>query len=471
MSIEETNNEQHYPHDLTALPDDPLLDEAWPDWMEASAEYDMHLELQSHGSVQRRATLRSELRAYAHENAAFIHVDVGDRETKRLEPIMDEHGRLNEKHLRTYVEDQVRHADAIIKERAAKEALDRIEATAAFNPPPNDYLTFAELLEADLEESAYRVDGLLIHGGNLLLAAEAKAAKTTFMINLVRALLSGEDFLGLGVRPIEEGRRITYWDCELERSYSRAQFAQVGIERTQDLALVPMKGHAPSLMTVTGMEWAIAHLRDRQTDVWIIDTFSRVFDGDENDNSAVTAFLLRLDEIKVRAGVREIYLIHHSGHPSKDKKAPRARGASALQAWPDTNLTITVVNPTIKGDTQRLLECKGRGVTIPEIAYAWDNATNLISPTKYAKVRKDAASKKQRADEAEAAVAVYLKSNRNSKKVDIAKATSLAETAVNKALQAMVERSEAGFQTGDGRNGTVQNAKYYYLINPTDEHE
>jgi hypothetical protein len=108
-------------------------------------------------------------------------------------------------------------------------------------------------------------------------------------------------------------------------------------------------------------------------------------------------------------------------------------------------------------------------VTVPDIAYTWERETNRISPTELQRVRSDRASRKQKAEQTVEAITTCLRFTRDQKKGDIAKATALSETAVKNALQEMVEKGVATFWVGDGRNGTVMNAKYFNLLDPTDE--
>lgn len=135
--------------------------------------------------------------------------------------------------------------------------------------------------------------------------------------------------------------------------------------------------------------------------VFCIDTLSKNYGADENDNSAMTAYLQTMDRLKYRYPGSTIILIHHSGHNAQE----RARGASALKAGIDCEMlvkgdeeTYTVTcskmknapqfkDMTFKKEVIELLDDDGEPVTsiCPiEIQGATDSRSstgNKISPT------------------------------------------------------------------------------------------
>ena len=75
--------------------------------------------------------------------------------------------------------------------------------------------------------------------------------------------------------------------------------------------------------------------------VGAIDPLRRLFDGDDNDNSVVRAWLQHLNEIKRRAEVDDVFLVVHTGHAEQEEGRERARGASRLEGWKDVGWYYT----------------------------------------------------------------------------------------------------------------------------------
>src|SRR5690606_8998190 len=71
--------------------------------------------------------------------------------------------------------------------------------------------------------------------------------------------------------------------------------------------------------------------------LFVLDTFSKLSGGlDENDNTAVKAFIGRLDNGLKRAFGATVLMVAHTGHSTQS----RARGASALAADTDAEYIV-----------------------------------------------------------------------------------------------------------------------------------
>lgn len=256
----------------------------------------------------------------------------------------------------------------------AGDTWDTVRKASDFEVPLLPYRTMAEAVAMDLPPLTYRVDGMVIEGGNTILSAQYKSGKTTLMVNLVKSLLDGDDFVGQAVVPVE--RNIVYWDAELEPVYARDQFVKIGLEGMDRLHHRPLKGYSLPITTKQVQQYVIADLRQAEADVWIIDTFGKVFDGDENSNTDVREWLHAVDEIKRLSGVSEVFIVTHTGH-AQDGKPTRARGASYFGGWSDSNWSFEVA----KGDddTLRKLTVSGRGDLIEEVHATWDSETNVYA--------------------------------------------------------------------------------------------
>ena len=79
-----------------------------------------------------------------------------------------------------------------------------------------------------------------------------------------------------------------------------------------------------------------------QISLLVIDTLNRTFEGDENNSTHVTKYILALSQIIEKFGCA-ILLVHHPGHDQNTKTRPR--GFSGLKAAVDIQMAVE------KGDT------------------------------------------------------------------------------------------------------------------------
>lgn len=246
--------------------------------------------------------------------------------------------------------------------------------------PPQGFDTVADGLAAPREPRQFLVDQLIIENGNVLVTAGHKTGKTTLGWNLLRALCDRVPFLdSFDTRPL--AGRVAYWDYELDADYAYTELAKIGLRRGDLAVMLNLRGHSMPIENDLVAEWAVTWLRERDTEVWVLDPFGAAFSGEENSNTEVREWLKRLDMIKMEAGVKELVLVTHSGRSIVDEGAEHSRGASRLEDWPDvlwkyTKDTTGAENiPT----TQRYLTAFGRGVDHPEFALSYDPLTLRLS--------------------------------------------------------------------------------------------
>ncbi len=212
--------------------------------------------------------------------------------------------------------------------KAITEAWENTTAALEFEEPEHEFKNLAEMLAANPEPERYRVESLMTEGSTCAVVAKAKAGKTTLVMNLIKSLVDGTDFVGHEVTPVE--RNVCYWDLELTPNYQRTRFAKVGIENPEKVINRSMVGYNTALSTALGQNYAVKDLLEAEADVWVIDTFGAAFDGeDENHNSQVRKFFKGVDRVKRLAGVKEVFIIFHSGKGESSK----ARGASSVEDW------------------------------------------------------------------------------------------------------------------------------------------
>jgi RecA-family ATPase len=217
-------------------------------------------------------------------------------------------------------------------------------------------------------EPAARVDGLIGWAASVLITAQRKTGKTTFELNLARALLLGEPFLGrYPVRKIDGRVAILNYEVSAQQLARWAIEAGVPPER---ILTVNLRGGSNPLAWEEERAELAAELRRREVETIMVDPFGRAFTGsDQNSAGDVQAFLLMLDQFcRAEVGALDLMMSAHAGWQQE-----RTRGSSALEDWPDTIITLTKDE-----DGQRYLRAIGRDVDIEEDQLSYREADRRL---------------------------------------------------------------------------------------------
>jgi hypothetical protein len=236
-------------------------------------------------------------------------------------------------------------------------------------PPPEGYVLTDFLAEPDAPHS-YLIDGILPLDSTLLLAAQAKAGKTTFVTNLVRSLADGVPFLGRhAVAPF--AGKVALIDLEMGTRMLKQWHRKQGIANTDRVVVFPMRGKATAFDIrddAVRAEWA-RRLRAHDVKVLIIDCLRPLLDAlNLDENHEVGVILERLTRLITDADVPYLVLVHHMGHEHE-----RARGDSSLLGWPAVLWKLTR-----DGET-RFFSAEGRDVSEKEQALEYDDETRRLT--------------------------------------------------------------------------------------------
>jgi hypothetical protein len=119
-----------------------------------------------------------------------------------------------------------------------------------------------------------------------------------------------------------------------------------------------------------------ALLKEQQVECVIVDPFARAYGGtNQNDSGEVGAWLTDLDRFaRAEVGALDLILTTHAGW-----NAERTRGASALEDWADSVVTMT--RGGNKDEDTRYLRAIGRDVHLDEDQLHFDPETRLLSLT------------------------------------------------------------------------------------------
>ncbi len=261
-------------------------------------------------------------------------------------------------------------ADELRRLKIRQAAQDALRAENEPPAPPFDAGTLAEIL-ARPPEPAMRVDGLIPWDAAALIVAARKVGKTTFDLNLTRSLLTGEDFLGkFAVRPIDGIVGILNYEVSAGMLGHWAD--EAGIDRER-FYIVTLRGRRNPLGHAEDRAILAEDLAGRGVESLIVDPFGKAYTGkSQNDPGEVGAWLADLDLFaRSEVGAKDLILNAHAGWNGE-----RTRGASALEDWADTILTITR-DP--EDETLRFLRAEGRDVEIPEDRLDFNPRTRTLT--------------------------------------------------------------------------------------------
>ncbi len=194
------------------------------------------------------------------------------------------------------------------------------------------------------------------------------------MLNYARALLTGQPFLGeFPIIPLEQHQRIAFLNFEVGGKMLARWAHDIGIDEDR-LYLVNLRGRRNPLGRDDDRAQLADQLRSLDVAVVMVDPFGRAYTGEsQNDNAEVQRFLVDLDMfVRTEVGATDLVLAAHAGWDGE-----RTRGASALEDWPDTIITLT--GDGEGEDRKRFMRALGRDVEVVEDEVLMDPLTRNLS--------------------------------------------------------------------------------------------
>ncbi len=275
-----------------------------------------------------------------------------------------------------------KHAELrVLDDARARLAVDQLGTV-----PPLEGINLTTFLDQPDPEVPYVIEGMWPSGGRVLMAAAAKAGKTTLTLcNVLPALVDGGLFLGRIPVTAFPGR-IAVFNMEVPESTERRWLRDAAIVDTDAVVIVNLRGRAGALLMSTPQarrrlaKW----MRDQGIALAIIDPLAPVLAVhglDENSNTDVAKWFAWWSETCALAGVAHDLIVHHTGHAGD-----RSRGASRLLDEPDAVWTLTKDKPTAEEEEEfagltavRHLGAFGRDVELPAEALDFDPVTRRLS--------------------------------------------------------------------------------------------
>lgn len=198
-------------------------------------------------------------------------------------------------------------------------------------------IDWEELLTGELPEPEWLVEPLLVRGDQVALYSQPKAGKSLLMLEIAAGLAAGSPVLG---NPAREPMSVVYVDQENGRRDIRKRVTDMGYKWDQ------LKGHLhyysfPSLAmldTAQGGADLLAVATYHNADIVVLDTLSRVVEGEENKNDTYHN-LYRHTGVRLKAAGIAVIRLDHAG--KEDDKG--MRGASAKASDVDSVWWLAVV--------------------------------------------------------------------------------------------------------------------------------
>lgn len=191
------------------------------------------------------------------------------------------------------------------------------------------------------------IESILPVHGRLLLAGDAKLGKSLLALQMAFCLACGRDFLGFHVPgPVN----VVYLQYEMRRRVFRPRVQQMRAAFPDHVdQRLRLAADAPELVERLGYSYRDIPVEEslRQLGTWpdvvVIDPLIYWLQGDENSNTEMRDFLLRLD--RIAEDNFAMVIVHHAHKPYRGQALgqAQARGASVLSGWTESNLTLNRV--------------------------------------------------------------------------------------------------------------------------------
>ncbi|EWS99885.1 hypothetical protein N865_19970 [Intrasporangium oryzae NRRL B-24470] len=234
-----------------------------------------------------------------------------------------------------------------------------------------------EHLEDAPEHDRFRIEQVMPSESNTLIVAQRKAGKTTVCLNLARSLLLGVPFLD--AFPVQQATgTVAFINLELSPAMLRSWASGMGIPGNR-LVTVNARGLGNPLETQQRRSQLADQLREYQVEAVIVDPFSVAFPGEDANNSTeVRRWLSDIEEMaRGDLGISDLIITAHAGW-NADR---RARGASALEDWPDSIIRLGLAG------NSRTFSATGRDVSVQETSMGFDHRTRVLRLTRESPTR------------------------------------------------------------------------------------
>jgi hypothetical protein len=226
----------------------------------------------------------------------------------------------------------------------------------------------------DPDVTMHRIESLFPEDGYVLLTARRKMGKSTMVGNLIRALVTGDRFLG--EFKVHGKQRVALIDLEMSPNQHKNWLQDMGIFNEPRVHVGHFRDRIGATLRMLlddekRAEYA-QYLRDIEATVLIVDPLGpllRAYGVDEN-SADVGIIVDKIRALKEEAGISELLIVHHQG-----KDATKgSRGHSVLEDVPEALWRLEA-----PGDTfATRMVCTGRDVEAT-VFLSYDKETRTYS--------------------------------------------------------------------------------------------
>lgn len=268
-------------------------------------------------------------------------------------------------------------AETVKTGRAKREAVRMLREEEFPSMPIPAVESLKERLARPRSPEQWRINDWLPVGGNVVLAAQFKAGKTTLVGNVVRSLVDGDKFLGVHDVTKLEGR-VTILDFELSENKALEWLELQGIENADQVNLCTLRGStsAFNILDVSKRKEWEQLLAENYTDFLILDCLRPVLDAiglDEHRDAG--KFFIAFEALLKGAGISESMVVHHMGHSGE-----RTRGDSRMRDWPDAEWRLMRENENPA--STRYITAFGRDVNVEDQRLNFNEDTHHLTLAK-----------------------------------------------------------------------------------------
>lgn len=236
---------------------------------------------------------------------------------------------------------------------------------------PEDWRLDA-LLANGVPEPQWTVEGLHEWGSNTSLTAAFKTGKSTMVLNLLRALADGTQFLDAYECRALSGN-VAFFNYELSAATLARWLGRMQIRNPRRIFGLNLRNRRLDLSDDTACEWVIGWLRSHEIEVWVTDPLARAYYGSENDNTELKLWTDAVDAIKGAAGVADFWVTLHTGRALAVEGEEHARGATRIDDWVDSRWVMT------QQSGNRYFRATGREIESNEAMLHFDPETWRLS--------------------------------------------------------------------------------------------
>lgn len=213
------------------------------------------------------------------------------------------------------------------------------ELVTAANPYLTALVDLRDLLKAGPPDADWLIEPVIAAGRAVALVAKKKQGKSLLMLVIIGAACTGRDpFTGDRREPI----KVLYVDHEMSTDDVYERLVSMGYDSDDDLdalaenlkySLLPM---SRPLDTAEGGALLLEAVDELAPDLVVIDTLSRVTEGDENDARTIQNYYQHTGQHLKRRGIAVARLDHMGKDSDRGARGSSAKGDDVDVVWHQT---------------------------------------------------------------------------------------------------------------------------------------